>query len=85
MAIDLSESFPQIPDGIDIVFDLAGAISRSSHSITSALTQSELVIVPIVNEAKSLAGGMGTLREMQKLEGFNAKVLVVATKLKKKP
>jgi len=83
MALDLTESFPEIPDEIDIVFDLAGAISKASHSITSALLQSDLVIVPISNEVKSLTGGIGTLREFNKLEGFKAQILVVATKLKK--
>jgi len=82
MALDLAESFPDIPDGIDIVFDLAGAISAHSHSITSAVMQSDLVIVPIYNEVKSLHGGVGTLREIAKL-GYGGKILVVATKLKK--
>ena len=83
MALDLTESFPEIPEEIDIVFDLAGAISKASHSITSALLQSDLVIVPISNEVKSLMGGIGTLREFSKLDGFKAQVLIVATKLKK--
>ena len=83
IALDLTESFPEIPEGIDVVFDLAGAISKSSHSITSALLQSDLVIVPISNEVKSLMGGVGTLREINKIEGFKAQVLIVATKLKK--
>lgn len=81
--LDLTETFPDFTDGIDIVFDLAGAISSASHSITSALKQSDLVIVPIFDEVKSLAGGLGTLREITRLEDFKAKILVVATKLKK--
>ncbi|WP_298987406.1 hypothetical protein [uncultured Roseibium sp.] len=83
LALDLTEPFPEIPEGIDIVFDLAGAISAASHSITSALKQSELVIVPIFNEVKSLNSGIGTLREIAKVEGFNGSVLVAATKLQK--
>jgi MinD-like ATPase involved in chromosome partitioning or flagellar assembly len=82
LALDLSESFPDIPNDIDIVFDLAGSISAHSHSITSAIKQSDLVIVPIYNEVKSLHGGIGTLREIAKL-GYNRNILVVATKLKK--
>jgi cellulose biosynthesis protein BcsQ len=83
MALDLSESFPEIPDDIDIVFDLAGAISEHSHSITSAVAQSDLVIVPIFNEVKSLNSGIGTLREISRVEGFHGELLVVATKLQK--
>jgi len=80
LAIDLTETFPDIPDDIDIVFDLAGAISEHSHSISSALAQSDLVIVPIFNEVKSLNSGIGTIREIAK---FTNSVLVVATKLQK--
>jgi len=83
LALDLTESFPAIPDDIDIVFDLAGAISEHSHSITSAVAQSDLVIVPIFNEVKSLNSGIGTLREVSNVKGFHGKLLVVATKLQK--
>tara|TARA_R110001599_G_C12271282_1_gene661487 strand:- start:6294 stop:6959 length:666 start_codon:yes stop_codon:yes gene_type:complete len=83
MAIDLSERFPDVPEDIDIVFDLAGAISTSSHSITSAIKQSHLVIVPISSEFKSLKSGIGTLREIEKIQGFKGSILVVATKLTK--
>jgi len=80
LAVDLTESFPEIPDDIDIVFDLAGAISEHSHSISSALGQSDLVIVPIFNEIKSLSSGIGTIREISK---FTDQIAVVATKLEK--
>jgi len=80
LAVDLTESFPEVPDDIDIVFDLAGAISEHSHSISSALIQSNLVIVPIFNEVKSLNSGIGTIREIAK---FTQSILVVATKLQK--
>lgn len=83
LSLDLTESFPAIPDDIDIVFDLAGAISEHSHSITSAVAQSDLVIVPIFNEVKSLNSGIGTLREISTLTGFHGDLLVVATKLQK--
>ncbi|MBL1422558.1 MAG: hypothetical protein COC24_018790 [Alphaproteobacteria bacterium] len=80
LTVDLTESFPTIPDDIDIVFDLAGAISEHSHSITSALSQSDLVIIPIFNEVKSLNAGIGTINEVLK---FNQNILVVSTKLQK--
>ncbi len=84
LALDLVESFPDIPDDIDIVFDLAGAISAQSHSITSAVKQSDLVIVPIHNEVKSLHSGIGTLRQIAQVDGFKGECLVVATKLQKR-
>lgn len=80
IAVDLTEPFPEIPEGIDIVFDLAGAISEHSNSITSAVKQSDLVIVPIFNEVKSLNSGIGTINEISK---FTKSILVIATKLQK--
>lgn len=81
--LDLSESFPDFPSDIDIVFDLGGAISNTSHSITSAIKQSDLVIVPIEDEYKSIKKGLETLREINAIEDFNGNILVVATKLEK--
>lgn len=80
LAVDLTEPFPEVPNGIDIVFDLAGAISEHSNSITSAVKQSDLVIVPIFNEVKSLTSGVGTINEIAK---FTKSIVVVATKLQK--
>ena len=74
------EAFPKIPDDIDIVFDLAGSISKSSISIPSALSQSDLVIVPIYNEVKSIHAGIHTILEVAE---FTKNIIVVATKLKK--
>jgi len=80
LALTGDESFPLIPDDIDIVFDLAGSISARSLSINSALEQSDLVIVPISNEVKALVAGIGTIREVMSI---TKKILVVATKLEK--
>lgn len=83
LTVDLTETFPDIPEDTNVVFDLAGAISKTSHSITSAILQSDIVIVPIVNEIKSLRGGIGTLHEINNLDGFNSHIVIVATKLEK--
>lgn len=81
LAIQMEESFPEIPDDIDIVFDLAGSISTHSYSISSALKQSDLVIVPTWNEVKSLYSAVGTIKEVS---NFTNNILVVGTKLQKK-
>lgn len=83
LSLDLTESFPTFPNELDVVFDLAGAISKESHSITSAICQSNLVIVPIENNVKSLASGVGTIEEIFDLKDFKGKCLVVGTKLVK--
>ena len=80
LSIEPDESFPPIPDGIDIVFDLAGSISKKALSITSAIEQSDLVIIPIYNEIKSLNAGIHTILEVSH---FTKNILVVATKLTK--
>ena len=81
LTIHMEESFPEIPDDINIVFDLAGSISTHAHSISSALKQADLVIVPTWNEVKSLHSAVGTIKEVA---NFTDNVLVVATKLQKK-
>ena len=81
LAVAMEQSFPDIPDEIDIVFDLAGSISGHAHSIASALSQADLVIVPTWNEVKSLHAAVGTIAEVL---NFTENILVVATKLRKK-
>ena len=77
----MNDSFPVIPKDIDIVFDLAGSISKTSSSISSAIKQSDVVIVPIYNEVKSIKAGLNTIAEVMSL---NKNIIVVATKLQKK-
>ncbi len=81
MAIEPEEEFPEFPPEIDIVFDLAGSLSRgNSPSILSAVKQSDLLIVPMWSEVKSIRGGLFSIRELQP----HAKnILVVATKIRK--
>ena len=81
MSLDLNDSFPTIPDEVDIVFDLAGSISKSALSITSAIKQSDVVLVPIYNEVKSIKAGLNTIAEVM---NFNKNIVVIATKLQKK-
>jgi hypothetical protein len=53
------EEFPTFPDGIDVVFDLAGLMSREARaSIVSAVSQSDVVLVPIYNELKCIHSGI---------------------------
>ena len=82
IALDTEEPFPSelIDMDIDIVFDLAGSISKLAVSITSALSMADVVIVPIYNEYKSLVAGLNTINQIQE---YNANIIVVATKLQK--
>lgn len=78
MSVAADDEFPVLPPEIDIVFDLAGSISRHAHSITSAIRQSDLVIVPVYNDFKSRKSAIGTILE---IEPLTQSILVVATKL----
>ncbi len=81
LCIDLNEPFPAVGDDIDIVFDLAGSISSSAQSITSAIRQSDVVLIPIYNEVKAIKAGLNTIAEVQAL---NPNIIVIATKLQKR-
>ena len=80
IAIDITDEFPiEIKNrNLDIVFDLAGTISSQAHSITSAIKMSDIVIVPIYNELKSLKSGINSIDQIL---NHNKNVIVVATKL----
>lgn len=82
LALHTEEAFPKAleSEDIDIVFDLAGSISKLALSISSALEMSDYVIVPIYNEWKSLVGGINTISQIME---YNKNVIVVATKLQK--
>lgn len=78
LSVAADDEFPELPPEIDIVFDLAGSISRHAHSITSAIKQSDLVIVPVYNDFKSRKSAIGTIME---IEPIARNILIVATKL----
>lgn len=80
MVVGLNETFPELPDEIDMIFDLAGAMSEDARSITSAIKQSDVVIVPINNEFKAIKAGLHSIAEVMK---YNKNIIVIATKLNK--
>jgi MinD-like ATPase involved in chromosome partitioning or flagellar assembly len=75
-----NEEFPQFTNDTNVVFDLSGSIGDKALSITSAIKQSNVVIVPIYNHIRSLQGGITTILEVSR---FTKNIFVVATKLKK--
>ena len=82
IALHTEEAFPKeiVEHDIDIVFDLAGSISKLAVSISSALKMSDHVIVPIYNEYKSLVAGLNTINQIKE---YNQNIIVIATKLQK--
>ena len=81
LAIPPNEEFPELPEDIDLVFDLSGTLGGdSAKSIESAVRQSDVVLVPVSNELKAINGGYHTIREVRAL---NPSIGVVVTKLVK--
>lgn len=80
IAVPMEERFPEFPEDVKIIYDLAGSISQGSHSISSAIEHCDLAIVPIRNEWKSLENGVNSIHQIRQ---FNKPILVVATQLKK--
>jgi hypothetical protein len=76
----MNDAFPDFGNEVDVVFDLAGSISKTALSITSAIKQSDIVLVPIYNEVKAINAGLNTIAEVLH---FNANVVVIATKLRR--
>ncbi len=60
---------------------MAGSISSSAQSITSAIRQSDVVLIPIYNEVKAIRAGINTIAKVQAL---NPNIIVIATKLQKR-
>lgn len=82
IALNTEEAFPaEIEEhDIDIVFDLAGSISKLALSISSALKMADVVLVPMYNEYKALVASVNTVAQIQEL---NTNIIIIATKLQK--
>lgn len=81
LAVKPDEAFPELPDEIDMVFDLGGYIEGGSASILSALRQSDVVLVPVFNTFQAINGGYNTIREVRE---HNPNIVIIATKLERK-
>ena len=79
--VEADQEFPQIPEGIDIVFDLAGTMTKHDYSTLSAIRQSDVVIVPIWNNIGSILGGV---KSVEAVAQHTKNIIVVATKLRNK-
>lgn len=81
LAVAPNEPFPELPEDIDIVFDLSGSLGAdSAPSIRSALEQSDLVLVPVQNELKAINAGYHTIIEVS---AINPNIAVIVTKIQK--
>lgn len=82
IAIPPNDEFPDFGEEVDIVFDLGGAVGAdSAPSIVSAVRQSDLVLVPVDNEYKSINGAFHSITEILP---HNDRIALVVTKLEKR-
>lgn len=75
------EKFPKLSDDIQVVFDLAGELIGYQESIVSALTQSDTILVPVMNEPDAISATKHALTELETL-GLSAEVILLATDLR---
>jgi hypothetical protein len=85
LVVNENEPFPDL-EGYDVVFDLGGKISEhAAPSITAALTQSDLVLIPTVALFDTM---VKTNRTVEEIQNYRPELLsrcaLVATHLKSK-
>ena len=72
--------FPRISEKFKVLFDLAGSIRGFENSILSALAQSQIVVIPVVNESDSISGTAQSIVELR-AANINVPIVVIANML----
>ncbi len=78
LQIDPVKKFPKLPDDFVVVFDLAGALLGFEKSILSALTQADLIIIPVINESDTISATAYTIAEIKDDPEIKAEILIIA-------
>ena len=68
------DQLPEIPEGMDIIFDLGGYIDQRA---IEALRQSDKVLIPVINDLMNLQVTINAIDEIQE---FNKNLLIVANR-----
>ncbi len=77
MKLNHNDDLEVYPDEFDIIFDFGGFMDKR---VTTALKQSDLVIVPTINEFDDISA---TVSIIQEIEEINNNIIVVANKTQK--
>ncbi|MBD3821456.1 MAG: ParA family protein [Thiotrichales bacterium] len=81
MQISPLESFPDFAtEQIDVMFDLSGDVTEQSHSIVSAVSQSNVVVVPTIPDRQAI---YATAQYILTIAPINPNIIVVANQLQK--
>lgn len=84
LQVSPQEPFPVLDAEFPVVFDLAGELVGYETSIVSALSQADIIIVPVVNEPDAITGTAYAIAELQTLDTITADFVVVANMLRQK-
>jgi hypothetical protein len=76
------EAFPALSDEIKVVFDLAGELVGYQKSIVSALRQSDVILVPVMNESDAISATKHAITELENLD-LKAEIIILATDLRR--
>jgi len=72
--LDRDEDLPDLPEEYNIIYDFGGYLDKRA---IKALKQSNLVIVPVLNEFKDV---YTTVNFIQEIEEYNNKIIIVVNK-----
>lgn len=77
LRLNPGDKLPNLPDDADIIFDFGGYLDKR---VIEALKQSDVVIVPVINEYKDLHT---TINFIQEIEDYNKKIIIVVNRTQK--
>jgi cellulose biosynthesis protein BcsQ len=75
--LEKDDSIPEIPEGMNIIFDLGGYIDTRA---IEALKQSDIVLIPVINDLINLQVTIDFIYEIQE---FNQNLLIIANRTTK--
>lgn len=71
------EDFPDIPDDVDVVYDLGGYVDPR---VVKPLTTVDWVLIPVENTKEALQAAIHTVAEVRV---YNQEIIIIANKLKR--
>lgn len=77
LKLNPGDKLPKLPEDADIVFDFGGYLDKR---VIEALKQSDVVLVPVINEFKDLHT---TINFIQEIEDYNKKIIIVVNRAQK--
>lgn len=84
LQVGSSEEFPQLDDDFDVVFDLAGELVGYENSIVSALSQADVILVPVINDEDTPEATAYAIKELSTVDSITGQIVLLATDLNTK-